>query len=50
LSLPLNCKHLQSLSLERLNSLSKTYEQWQLLVLDEVSLVGSTIFSCQSLF
>jgi hypothetical protein len=27
LSLPLNCKHLQSLSLERLNSLSKTYEQ-----------------------
>jgi hypothetical protein len=44
LSLPLNCKHLQSLSLERLDSLSKTHDQLQFLVLDEVSFIGSRIF------
>jgi hypothetical protein len=43
-SLPLNCKHLQSLSTKRLDSLSKTYDELQLLVLDEVSLIGSRIF------
>jgi hypothetical protein len=45
LNLPLNCKHLQSLSIERLNSLSKTCDELQLVVLDEVSLIGSRIFS-----
>jgi hypothetical protein len=45
LSLPLNYKHLQFLSIERLNSLSKTYDDLQLVVLNEVSLIGSKIFS-----
>jgi hypothetical protein len=45
LSLPLNCKHLQFLSIERLNSFSKTYDDLQLVVLNEVSLIGSKIFS-----
>jgi len=45
LSLPLNYKPLQSLSIERLNSLLKTYDELQLLVLDEVSLIGNRIFS-----
>jgi hypothetical protein len=45
LSLPLDCKHLQSLLVERLNSLSKTYDELQLLVLDEVYLIVSGIFS-----
>jgi len=43
LSLPLNCKHLQSLLVEKFNSLLKTYDELQLLVLDEVSLIGSRI-------
>jgi hypothetical protein len=45
LSLSLNCKHLLFLSLEKLDFLSKTYDQLQLLVLDEVSFIGSRIFS-----
>jgi hypothetical protein len=45
LRLPLDYKHLQSLSTERLNSLLKTYDELQLLVLDEVSLIGNKIFS-----
>jgi hypothetical protein len=45
LSLPLNCKHLQSLLAKRLNSLSKIYDELQFLMLDEVSLIGSKIFS-----
>jgi hypothetical protein len=44
LSLPLNCKHLQSFSTKRLNSLLKTYDELQLLVLDEVSFIGSRIY------
>jgi hypothetical protein len=43
LSLPLNCKYLQSLSAKRFNSLSKTYDELQLMVLNEVSLIGSRI-------
>ncbi len=45
LNLPLNYKHLQSFSTKRLDSLLKTYVELQLLVSDEVSLIGSRIFS-----
>ncbi len=45
LSLPLNYKHLRSLLTEMFDSLSKTYDELQLLVLDEVSLMSSIIFS-----
>jgi hypothetical protein len=41
--IPLNCKDLPSLSLERLNSLIKKYDQLQLMVLDEISLIGKRI-------
>ncbi len=44
LSLPLNCKHLQFLSIERFNSLLKPYDDLQLVLLNEVSLIGSKIF------
>jgi hypothetical protein len=44
LSFPLNCKHLQSLSTKRLDYLLKIYDELQLLVLNEVSLIGSKIF------
>ena len=43
LSLPLNCKNLPSLSSERLDTLVKKYDQLQLLVLDEISLIGKKI-------
>ena len=43
LSLPLNCKNLPSLSSERLDTLVKKYDQLQLLVLDEISLIGKRI-------
>jgi hypothetical protein len=43
LSLPLNYKHLQSLLAKRFDSLSKTYDELQLMVLNEVSLIGSRI-------
>jgi len=45
LNLPLHCKHLQSLSIERFDSLSKTYDELQLLLLYEVFLIGSRIIS-----
>jgi hypothetical protein len=44
LSLPLNYKHLQSLLVERLDSLLKTCHELQLLVLDEISFIGSRMF------
>lgn len=43
LSLPLNCKNLPSLISERLDTLVKKYDQLQLLVLDEISLIGKRI-------
>ena len=43
LSLPLNCKNLPSLSSKRLDTLVKKYDQLQLLVLDEISLIGKRI-------
>jgi hypothetical protein len=43
-SLPSNYKHLQSLSTKRFDSLLKTYDELQLLVLNEISLIGSRIF------
>ena len=43
LSLPLNCKYLPSLSSERLDTLVKKYDQLQLLVLDEISLISKRI-------
>jgi hypothetical protein len=43
LSIPLNFKGLPSLSLERLDNLVKKYDQLQLIVLDEISLVGKII-------
>jgi hypothetical protein len=43
LSIPLNCKDLPSLSLERLDNLVKKYDQLQLIFLDEISLIGKRI-------
>jgi hypothetical protein len=45
LNIPLNCKHLPSLTFERLDILSKTYSDFNLLVLDEISFIGNKIFS-----
>jgi hypothetical protein len=43
LSIPLNCKDLLSLSLERLDNLINKYDQLQLIVLDEISLAVKRI-------
>ncbi len=43
LSIPLNCKDLPSLSSKRLDNLIKKYDQLQLIVLDEISLIGKII-------
>jgi hypothetical protein len=43
-SLPSNYKHLQSLSTKRFDSLLKTYDELHLLVLNEISLIGSRIY------
>jgi hypothetical protein len=40
LSIPVNCKDLPSLSLEQLDNLVKKYDQLQLIVLNEISLIG----------
>ncbi len=45
LSIPLNCKHLPSLTSKNLNILSKTHSDFNLLVLDEISFIGNKIFS-----
>jgi hypothetical protein len=45
LNIPLNCKHLPSLTFKCLDILSKTYIDFNLLVLDEISLIGNRIFS-----
>jgi hypothetical protein len=37
---PFNCKDLPSLSLEWLNNLVKKYDQLQLIILDEILLIG----------
>jgi len=42
-------KHLQFLLVERLDSLLKTYDELQLMVLDEVSLIGSRFIFYQPL-
>jgi len=39
LSIPFNCKDLPSLSLEQLDNLVKKYDQLQLIILDEISLI-----------
>ncbi len=43
LSIPLNCKDFPSLSSERLDNLVKKYDQLQLIVLHEISLIGKII-------
>jgi hypothetical protein len=43
LSIPFNCKDLPSLSSERLDSLVKKYDQLQLIVQDEISLIGKRV-------
>jgi hypothetical protein len=43
LSIPFNCKDLPSLSLEQLDNLVKKYDQLQLIILDEISLMGKRI-------
>jgi hypothetical protein len=43
LSIPLNCKDSLSLSLEQLDNLIKKYDQLQLIVLNEISLVMKRI-------
>jgi hypothetical protein len=43
-SLPSNYKHLQSLLAKMFDSLLKTYDELQLLVLNEISLIGCRIF------
>jgi hypothetical protein len=43
LSIPINCKDLPSLSLEQLDNLVKKYDQLQLIVLNEISLIGKII-------
>ncbi len=43
LFIPLNCKDLPSLSLEWLDNLVKKYDQLQLIVLDEISLIVKRI-------
>jgi hypothetical protein len=45
LSIPLNCKHLPSLTSKHLDISLKTYSNLNLLVLDEISLIGNEIFS-----
>jgi hypothetical protein len=50
LSIPLNCKDLPSLSLEWLDSLIKKYDQLQLMVLDEISLIGKRILKFTNLW
>jgi hypothetical protein len=42
-SIPLNCKDLPSLSSKWLDNLVKKYDQLQLEVLDEISLIGKRI-------
>ncbi len=43
LSIPLNCKYLPSLCLERLDNLIEKYDQLQLIALEEISLIGKKI-------
>jgi hypothetical protein len=43
LSIPLNCKDLPSLSSKQSNILINKYNQLQLIVLDEISLIGKRI-------
>jgi len=43
ISIPLNYKDLPSFNLERLDNLIKKYDQLQLIVLDEISLIGKII-------
>jgi len=43
LSIPVDCKDLPSLKLEQLDNLIKKYDQLQLIVLNEISLIGKTI-------
>jgi hypothetical protein len=43
LFIPLNCKDLPSLSSKQFDSLIKKYDQLQLMVLDEISLIGKRI-------
>jgi hypothetical protein len=43
LSIPHNCKYLPSLNSEWLDNLVKKYDQLQLIVLDEISLIGKII-------
>jgi len=43
LFIPHNCKDLPSLNLEQLDNLIKKYDQLQLIVVDEISLIGKRI-------
>ncbi len=43
LSIPLDCKELPSLGSKWLDNLIKRYEQLQLIILDEISLIGKRI-------
>jgi hypothetical protein len=43
LFIPLNCKDLLSLNSERFDNLIKKYDELQLIVLDEISLIGKKI-------
>jgi len=43
ISIPLNYEDLPSFNLERLDNLIKKYDQLQLIVLDEISLIGKII-------